>query len=226
MKKLFLWLFSLGLTIGLYGQREAIENHYHAIKVADEAIHDVNEALSEPEAGKFQHQQIYWEMSDMLFNRASFKYQYLFNNKAHIAIYIPFSIHFGNHKADVSNNISDYMPLNLNRPDESDYYWGLGLKIYPLGIKYKIDFFIGCEMRFGSFSDKNDYYSFIEEKTTNTNLQDKDYFYSAFVLNPGMQYKVLNHFIVGLELDVGLYLDQYNSLNAISSPSLIIGLSF
>lgn len=230
MKKLLLLIIVLLAQYHAHAQMEATEQKYLVTKITDETVQELDEVLEIQPAVTFNKYFVSWKMSDMIFQRLSFTYQHILGAEGKIAIYMPVSVFFGDHSQNADIDYSDYYPFPSFDRDESDYYIGLGAKIFPMGQKKSVDFYIGTEVRFGQatslsiadmYDDETSYESVYEPVYTETS-----YYYSAFLINPGVSYEMLDRFVIGAELGLGIFLDQSNSLNTITLPVIMMGVSF
>jgi hypothetical protein len=105
---------------------------------------------------------------------------------------------------------------------------GIGAKIFPFGQKYPVVFYVGTEIRFGSATnvEQPDLIYYDESGNYETAITKEKYPYSAFLVSPGVSYEMMNRFIIGAELSLGLYLNQSNELRTLGIPTLMIGVSF
>ncbi len=226
MRKLIIlitFIFSVSYS---NAQQESVEKNYLAIKMTDNVVQDLNDALDAQQTEAFNKNLFSWKMSDMIFQRLSFTYQHIFGEEGKIAIYIPVSFYFGDRSKNADIEYSNYFPLPSFNEDESDYYIGLGAKIFPMGQRKAIDFYVGTAVRFGEatsiiISDMYDGETSYEPLYIETS-----YSYSAFLINPGVNYIMMNRFMIGAELGYGIFLDQSNSLKTITQPVIEIGISF
>lgn len=176
---------------------------------------------------KIKHHYLSWKMSDMILERASFQYQFITGKEGKLGIYIPFSIHFGEYPHFNNNDPLSEFINEFIKEDEAAFYCGIGAKIYPIGQKMPLDFSIGAEVRFGNATlvSESEYNYNQTENIQTPEYEYSSYFYSAFLITPGVKYDIVNQLVVAIELGVGLR-NKNASLKLLTAPGIYFGFFF
>lgn len=163
----------------------------------------------------------------MILERASFQYQFIAGKEGKLGIYIPFSYHFGSYPHfDNEEPISDFIN-NYFREDEAEFYSGIGAKIYPIGQKMLFDFSFGTEIRFGkaTHTSESEYYYDQAENIQIPVYEYSSYFYSAFLIIPGVKYEIMDQLVISMELGVGLR-NKNSGIKVLMAPGFYFGFFF
>lgn len=170
-------------------------------------------AQDENEAAAFGRNNISLMLSDVVLKRISFEYEHIFGDDGNMSITIPGSFAIGEAE-DVYG-------------DELEWWGGLGMKLYPTG-QGKIRYFFGPEVRVISAKYYGEYVLYHDGWAENV-VEDEQYIHTAFLLNNGMIYEPVEHFVFSVNLGLGFMARDKKTGDGImpmATPSVRMGFRF
>ena len=174
-------------------------------------------AQEESEQADFGRNNFSLMLSDVVLKRISFEYEHIFGDEGNMSINIPGSYAIGEAE-DVYG-------------DEVEWWGGLGMKLYPTG-QGKIRYFFGPEVRV--ISAKNYYEGvydviYYDGWAEEVPYEKEQYIHTAFLLNNGMIYEPVEHFVFTVNLGLGFISRDKKTGDGImpmATPSVRMGFRF
>ena len=154
-------------------------------------------------------------LSDVVMKRLSFEYEHIMGETGNMSINIPASISIGD--------------MNDIYGDETQWWVGMGMKLYPTG-QGVIRYFFGPEVRIMGANRIEDHYNYDYEngEETFTTTEQNGLIHSAFLLNNGMIYEPTENFIFTVSMGLGFVSrDAKDSgFYPMATPSVRMGIRF
>ena len=150
-------------------------------------------------------------LSDVVMKRISIEYEHIMGDNGNMSINIPASVSIGNMK-DIYG-------------DETQWWVGMGMKLYPTG-QGVIRYFFGPEVRIMGANRIEEHYNYeIGEETT---TMQNGLIHSAFLLNNGMIYEPTENFIFTVSMGLGFVSRDAKDpgFYPMATPSVRMGIRF
>ena len=153
-------------------------------------------------------------LSDVVMKRISMEYEHIMGDKGNMSINIPASFSIGTME-DVYG-------------DETQWWVGMGMKLYPTG-QGVIRYFFGPEVRIMGAHLSDGYYEYDHETGIETYISgEEDLIHSAFLLNNGMIYEPTENFIFTVSMGLGFVSRDAKDpgFYPMATPSVRMGIRF